>query len=223
MQSGIIEIIFLAMLAGFIGLRLYHVLGRRTGHERPVSEPYRPTAAEVSRPTPNNGSREPDPLFLPDLPAEISAEVRPGIDEIRRADRSFDPENFIAGARGAYQMVLEGFWRGDANDIADLVSDEVLENFKAAIEEREARGETLENRLLEVDSVKIVEARMNGSMAEVTVQFDAEILAVTRNAEGAIVSGSEAEGVETHDVWTFSRHVTVPDPVWLLVGTDTAA
>lgn len=223
MQSGIIEIIFLAMLAGFIGLRLYNVLGRRTGHERPVGEPYRPTAAELSQPAPNHGGREPDALLLPELPADIAPEVRPGVDEIRRADRTFNPENFVAGARGAYQMVLEAFWKGEPAELADLVSDDLFESFKAAIEERKASGETLDNRLLEVDSVRIVDAGMNGSMAEVTVQFDAEILAVTRNADGEIVNGSATESVETHDVWTFSRHVTSPDPVWLLVGTDTVA
>jgi predicted lipid-binding transport protein (Tim44 family) len=119
-------------------------------------------------------------------------------------------------------MILEAFWRGDVDDLAELVSDEVLDGFRHAIEERQARGETLENRLLEVDSVRIVEARMNGSMAEVTVQFDAEILAVTRGSDGTVVSGSPSAGVETHDVWTFSRHVTSPDPAWLLVGTDSA-
>lgn len=222
MQSGIIEIIFLAMLAGFIGLRLYHVLGRRTGHERPVGEPYRPTGAELSRPATMNGGREPDALLLPELPADIAPEVRPGIEDIRRADRGFNPEAFVAGARGAYQMVLEAFWRGDTDELADLVSDELQENFRAAIEERKSRGETLENKLLEVDSVRIVGAGMNGSMAEVTVQFDAEILAVTRDSSGEVVSGSATESVETHDVWTFSRHVGSPDPVWLIVGTDTA-
>jgi predicted lipid-binding transport protein (Tim44 family) len=222
MQSGLIEIVFLAMLAGFIGLRLYQVLGRRTGTERPVADPFRPAGPEVARPGPQGSAREASPVLMPDLPADIAPSVRPGIEAILAADRGFRPEAFVAGARGAYQMILEAFWRGDVDELSDLVSDEVLEGFRHAIEERKARGETLENRLLEVDSVKIVDARLNGSMAEVTVQFDAEILAVTRGSDGAVISGSPDAGVETHDVWTFSRHVTSPDPAWLLVGTDTA-
>lgn len=220
MQSGFIEIIFLAMLAGFIGLRLYNVLGRRTGHEKPVADPFRPTGPEVARPTVAPGGREPEALLLPDLPADIAPEVRPGIDAIRRADRSFNPEEFVAGARGAYQMILEAFWKGDEADLAELVSDDLLASFRAAIADRTERGLKVENRLLEVDAVRIVGAQMNGSMAEVTVRFDAEILAVTRDAAGALVEGDASASVETHDVWTFSRHVTSPDPAWLLVGTD---
>lgn len=222
MQSGLIEIIFLAMLAGFIGLRLYQVLGRRTGHERPVADPFRAGTAEIAHPSAAGSAREPEPLPLPELPADLDPKVRAGLDAIRRADRSFDVEHFVAGARAAYQMILEAFWRGDEAELAELVSDDVLENFRHALAERRAAGLTLENRLLEVDQVRIVDARMNGSMAEVTVQFDAEIVAVTRDATGAIVDGNPDASVETHDVWTFSRHVASPDPVWLVVGTDIA-
>lgn len=222
MQSGLIEIVFLAMLAGFIGLRLYQVLGRRTGHEKPVADPFRGSGPEVARPAATGTLRETEPLPLPDLPASIGSGVRSGLDAIRQADRSFDVERFIGGARGAYQMVLEAFWRGDEAELAELVSDEVMDNFRHALAERRAAGLTVENRLLEVDQVRIVGARMNGSMAEVTVQFDAEIVAVTRDSAGAVVEGNPDTSVETHDVWTFSRHVTSPDPAWLVVGTDVA-
>ncbi|WP_448581168.1 Tim44/TimA family putative adaptor protein [Thermaurantiacus sp.] len=222
MQNGLIEIVFLAMLAGFIGLRLYQVLGRRTGHEKPVADPFRGAGAEVARPTASGTLREAEPVPLPELPANIGPSVRQGLDAIRNADRSFDIDRFIAGARGAYQMVLEAFWRGDEEELAELVSDEVMENFRHALAERRAAGLRLENRLLEVDQVQIVGARMNGSMAEVTVQFDAEIVAATRDSTGALVDGNPEASVETHDVWTFSRHVTSPDPAWLIVGTDVA-
>lgn len=222
MQSGLIEIVFLAMLAGFIGLRLYQVLGRRTGHEKPVADPFRGAGPEVARPPAPGAVRDAEPVPLPDLPASMPSGVRSGLDAIRKADRSFDLDRFIAGARGAYQMVLEAFWRGDEAELAELVSDEVMDNFRHALADRRERGLTIENRLLEVDRVQIVDARMNGSMAEVTVQFDAEIVAVTRDSSGAVVEGNPDASVETHDVWTFSRHVSSPDPAWLVVGTDVA-
>jgi predicted lipid-binding transport protein (Tim44 family) len=106
MQSGLIEIVFLAMLAGFIGLRLYQVLGRRTGHEKPVADPFRGAGAEVARPTATGTVRETEPPPLPDLPANLGSGVRSGLDAIRTADRSFDLDRFIAGARGAYQLSL---------------------------------------------------------------------------------------------------------------------
>lgn len=223
MQGGIIEIVFLAMLAGFIGLRLYHVLGRRTGHERPVGDPFRATAPELARPGPPAGAGEPQVRPRAELPAELPGDVRAGLEAIRRADRQFDLDSFLAGARAAYQTILEAFWRGDLEELAELVSDDVLADFRAAIEDRRARGETLENRLIGVDRAQVAAARMNGNMAEVTVRFDATIVAVTRNDRGEVVAGDPGARVETHDVWTFSRHVASPDPVWLLVATDVAA
>jgi predicted lipid-binding transport protein (Tim44 family) len=117
----------------------------------------------------------------------------------------------------------EAFWKGDADQLADLVSDEMLANFRAAIESRKAAGQRLENRLLQVDRAQIVGARMNGAMAEITVRFDAEIVSVTRDAEGRVIAGDPGKSVETHDLWTFSRHTTSSDPAWLLVETDEEA
>lgn len=222
MQSGWVEIFFLAMLAGFIGLRLYHVLGRRTGHEKPAADPFRPATADTVRPAGRLGSERESPISI-DLPADIAADVRPGLEAVARADRGFAPERFLAGAQGAYAMVLESFWKGDADGLADLVSDEMLANFRAAIEARTAAGERIENRLLQVDRAQIVGAHMNGTMAEVTVRFDAEIVTVTRDAEGRVIAGDPNASVETHDLWTFSRHTTSSDPAWLLVATDEEA
>ncbi len=222
MQSGWVEIFFLAMLAGFIGLRLYHVLGRRTGHEKPVADTFRPAGAEVARP---NGPRraEAEAPITFDLPADIAPDVKPGLEDVAKADRGFSPERFLAGSQGAYAMILESFWKGDLDQLADLVSDEMLENFKAAIDARTGAGETLDNRLLQVDRAQIVGAHMNGTMAEITVRFDAEIVTVTRDEEGRVIAGDPNQSVETHDLWTFSRHTASADPAWLLVATDEEA
>jgi len=219
MQSGWVEIFFLAMLAGFIGLRLYHVLGRRTGDEKPVADTFRPAGADVARPA-NPRRAAPDAPITFDLPADIAPDVRPGLEEVVRADRSFSPERFLAGSQGAYAMTLEAFWKGDLDELADLVSDEMLENFKAAIDARTGSGEKLDNRLLQVDRAQIVGAHMNGTMAELTVRFDAEIVSVTRDEEGRVIAGDPNQSVETHDLWTFSRHTASSDPAWLLVATD---
>lgn len=221
MQSGWLEIFFLAMLAGFIALRLYHVLGRRTGHEKPVSDAFRSPTNELPRTDARPAEREPAPLV--ELPGDIDPAVRPGVEAIAEADRSFTVPAFLAGAQGAYTMVLEAFWKGDTEALAELVADDVLADFVAAIEGRADAGEQVDNRLLQVDRARIVGARMNGMMAELTVQFDAEIVAVTRDAEGRVVDGDPNATVETHDVWTFSRHTTSPDPAWLLIATDEVA
>lgn len=222
MQSGWVEIFFLAMLAGFIGLRLYHVLGRRTGTEKPVADPFRPSNPDVARP---NGrvSADPEPPVSLEVPADIAPEVRPGLEAILRADRSFSPERFLAGSQGAYAMVLEAFWAGDEAGLTDLVSDEMLLNFRAALDARKISGERVANRLIHVDRAQIVNAQLNGSMAEITVRFDADIVAATKDAEGRVIAGDLNRSVETHDLWTFSRHLNSTDPAWLLIATDEEA
>lgn len=219
MQSGWIEIVFLAMLAGFIALRLYSVLGRRTGHEKPVADPFRPARPEMSRPGPAGRTGQ-DASLPADLPADMDQSVREGLTAIMAADRQFNPQAFLGNARTAYAMVLESFWTGHTADLQDLVSDEVLEQFDGAIAQRKSAGETQDNKLLGITSARIVEANMNGSMAEVTVRFDSEILSVTRDAEGRIIAGDPNDAVETHDLWTFSRHTAAADPAWLLVDVD---
>lgn len=217
-DSGWIEIIFLAMLAGFIGLRLYNVLGRRTGHEKPAADAFRPASVEPARPGASIGADAPPRV----LPADIDASIRPGLETVMQADRSFDPAGFTRGAQAAYTMILESFWRGDARAMEGLVADDVLADFRAAFDARAQAGHTLANRLIAVDSARIVEARLNGTMAEVTVHFDTEIVTATRDAAGTLVAGSETDVVQTHDLWTFSRLTTSADPNWLLIDTDEA-
>ncbi len=221
MQSGWIEIIFLAMLAGFIALRLYTVLGRRTGHEKPASDPFRPSRPEMSRPN-AAGRIEPELMPLPELPSTMDPAVREGLQNVMAADRSFDADKFLGAARQAYAMVLEGFWSGQTEDLKSLVSDEVQQQFEVAIAHRKTEEQRLDNKLLGVQQAEIVAASMNGAMADITVRFDAEILAVTRDAEGRIVAGDPNDAVETHDLWTFSRHTGSKDPAWLLVDVDEA-
>lgn len=205
-----IEIVLLAMLAGFIGLRLVSVLGRRTGHERPIGEPFRPGQAEVSAPA-GTVIDAPARVAL-EFPAETPAETRTALQAIAAADPRFDPARFLGGARAAYKMILEAFWAGDAAAMDGLVSDEVLLQFKRAIAARAEAGTVYSNRLAGIDGATISAARMVGQMAEVTVRFDARI------------AGDDAgEATPTQDVWTFSRHVGSVDPNWLLIATDDEA
>lgn len=220
MQSGWIEIVFLAMLAGFIALRLYSVLGRRTGHEKPVSDPFRPARPEMSRPT--AARAEPEALMIPELPADLDPAVKDGLTAVMAADRQFEVERFLGASRQAYAIVLESFWAGRMDDMHDLVSDEVQAQFEMALAQRKADGTSLDNKLLGIQKSDIIAATMNGTMAEVTVRFDAEILAVTRDGEGRIVAGDPNDAIETHDLWTFSRHTGSADPAWLLVDVDEA-
>lgn len=202
--SSWIEIVLLAMLAAFIGLRLVSVLGKRTGSERPVVDSFRPGVPEitpVANRAPDARSRD-----LVAVPAGTDADLAPSLQAIADADPSFNPDQFVGGARAAYGMILAAFWSGNVSAMDGLVSDEVQENFATAIEDRE--GARLDNRVIAIDSAAITGAEMIGQMAEVTVRFVARI------------SSNGTETAPATDVWTFSRHAGSREPAWLLIATD---
>ena len=213
-----VEIVLLAMVDLFVGLRLYSVLGRRTGHEQqPVT---RPDAVPGAEPIAPLTDAAPDRSEGGSLVYEDRA--APGIRSIVNADNSFDVARFLEGAQGAYRMVLEAFWGGDRQEIAFLTGGEVREAFEAAIREREEAGHKLDNRLVAIERAVIEDASLEGRTASITVRFDSDIAAVTRDAEGNLIAGSLEDAVPAHDLWTFRRDLSSPDPNWLLVDTDEA-
>ena len=211
-------IVILALVALFIGLRLYSVLGERTGHEQqPILKPAEQDA-RVHAPT------APPPAAAPS--SDNSADLAyvplagPGVRAILAADPSFDVARFLDGAKSAYRLILESFWKGDADTLKPHVDAHVFDTFSTAIEQRKKEGLTLDNRLVTIEQAVISEAAMERSVAVITVRFEADIAAVTRNAEGQVVAGSLSDAVQTRDLWTFRRDTNSRDPNWLLVETD---
>jgi predicted lipid-binding transport protein (Tim44 family) len=144
----------------------------------------------------------------------------PGVRAILAADPAFDVARFLEGAKGAYRLMLEGFWKGDLDSIRSHVDDHVYETFQAAVKQRDKDGLKLDNRLVAIDQALIAEAALDSGIAVVTVRFEADIAAVTRNAAGEVVAGSLSDAVQTRDLWTFRRDVAAHDPNWLLIETD---
>ena len=178
-----IEIVVLALLAGFIALRLISVLGR---HDE-SSEP--PQPAVMQRRNDTGGTSNVVPLDAATRPAlalpdNLNDAARSGLELIADADPFFDPVAFVDGARSAYRMVLEAFWRGDRNALKELVSDDIYDDFSAAIEAREKDGLSYENSLVGIENAEIMSASRRGEMGEITVRFDADLIAVTRDADG---------------------------------------
>lgn len=213
-----VGIVLLALIAGFAALRLYAVLGKRTGHEQTFTAPVEPVT--VAAPL---TAEEPRalPAAAGDAVFEPAAAV--GVRAIVSADNSFDAARFIDGAKAAYGMILAAYWRGDEAALRPLVDDEVLAAFSASIAERAEAGHKLDNRLVTIDRAVISEAALDGKVARVTVRFDADVAAVTRDAEGAVIAGSLSDATPTHDAWTFSRTIKAADPNWILIDTDESA
>ncbi|MBW0144877.1 Tim44/TimA family putative adaptor protein [Sphingomicrobium clamense] len=208
-------IVILALIALFVGLRLYSVLGERTGHEQELlkAPPAPATPPGVDVETKEAGAI--DEASMNYLPL-----AGPGVRKLLAADPGFSVAEFLSGAEAAYRMTLEAFWKGDLSDVADFLDDNVEDAFASAIEARKEQGLTLDNRLVAIDQSVIAAADLDGTIAELVVRFEADIAAVTRNADGEVVAGSMSDAVQTRDRWTFRRDIAAGDPNWMLVETD---
>jgi len=222
----IVEIVILAMIAVFLGLRLYAVLGRRPEDS---DEPLR-RRLEQADPQATPGAM---PAKLAEKatiatravgssaePTAFDASAEAGIRSLIAADRRFDVTLFLTGAKAAYGMVLETFWRGDKDALAQLCERAVYDSLAAAIDARTEAGETIDARLIRINDARIVSADYTAPMARIAVRFVADIASVTRNADGTVVAGSLDDAIESRDLWTFTRDLTSRDPDWQLDETD---
>lgn len=217
-STSLTVIVILFLVALFIGLRLYSVLGERTGHEQqPILKPADPEARVEPRAAAPamGGSPSQDSSDLAFLPT-----AGPGVRALLAADPTFDVGRFLEGSKAAYRMILEAFWKGDLAALRPHVDDHVYETFASAVEQREKDGLQLANRLVSIDQALIAAALIEQTVAVVTVRFEADIAAVTRNADGDVVAGSLSDAVQTRDLWTFRRDTASRDPNWLLIETD---
>ena len=224
------DIIILAVLAGFLVFQLYRVLGQRTGHQRPHRNPYSDKRnADMGRdsaPTPVAAGTTASAGTVADNADSIDRAVGKdtplagALTEIQIADRTFDVDGFVEGAKRAYEMIVMAFANGDRKELKPLLSPDVYEGFEAAITAREEAGHTVETNFVGIKSAEIVDAAMNGSDAEVTISFVSELISHTRDNEGHVVEGDPNQVVEIKDIWTFARDTRDNDPNWQLIGTD---
>jgi predicted lipid-binding transport protein (Tim44 family) len=231
----LIDIVLFAMVAAFLFLRLRSVLGRRTGQERQRPNPF-VRSANDQRPGQNPGQRplprgEVRPLPLEPVrpraetsPSAVAPSTTPlatGLAEIKLADPNFHEDSFLGGSRVAFEMIIEAYARGDLATLRPLLADDVYEKFAGAIKAREAAGETLETTLSALRILDVVEARMDGRVAIVTVKFVSDQINILRDRSGAVLDGDPTKPVEVVDLWTFSRHTRGRDPNWTLIATRT--
>ena len=214
------DIVLFAMVAVFLVLRLRSVLGRRTGHERRPD----PMLRRAEAPADQFGDKvvslpNRNPMPAPTDMAPPADAVAAGLERIRAADPSFDPSQFLEGARVAFEMIVGAFAAGDKERLRPLLADEVYKPFAAAVDERTAAGETLETRILRLKRLDIVEAGLDGSWARVTAKFVSDQINVLRAHDSSIVDGDPNNAIEKTDFWTFARDTNSADPNWVLVAT----
>ena len=216
-NSQLLDIILIATVAGIVLFRLYTVLGRRTGNERPPQENYR-----FSGNAPDDAvAREDGRAGVGAISAERPADpLAAGLLDIQLADRNFDKDHFVSGARAAYEMIVTAFAANDRAALRPLLSDEVYSAFEAAIRDRETRNEKVTFTFVGFKDVKIVTAALKNRIAEITLAFSTQFISATSNAQGNVVEGDTKTVRDVTDVWTFSRDTRARDPNWTLVATS---
>lgn len=213
-----IDIIFFAMVAAFLVLRLRSVLGRRTGHERQRPDPF---ARGPQAPAKDNVVELPDRRRQTGdaVAATYGGPIAAGLTQIQIADPTFSPEGFLEGARAAFGMIVGAYAAGDTEALRPLLEDQVFANFEAAVQARKAAGETLQTELVSIKSADFEEAKVDGRTAVVTVKFVSEQINAVRDANGEVIDGDPTRIAEVIDIWTFSRDTRSRDPNWFLVAT----
>lgn len=232
MENGVtlLNLILLAVAVGVL-FKLYSVLGKRTGQEREPYDPYsRPNGSSgddkvVTLPrrdrTPgeSGGEKEPDHARSWRGIAPEGSDLAHDLTELSLADRSFDPDAFLEGARTAYEMIVTAFASGDRETLKPLLSEDVLGNFDEAIKAREEKGLTVDQNLIGIDKAEIRKVAMDGSVARITIRFESQMTSCTKNADGVVVEGDPVTERKVTDIWTFERDVKSRDPNWRLVST----
>jgi predicted lipid-binding transport protein (Tim44 family) len=217
------QIVILAMIAAFLGMRLYSVLGRKAEHEEEAISNRLERAQQEAEKRQQGQSPQVAEVPRPDRAISgFSPAIEQGLREISTADRRFELIPFLEGARGAYEVILEAFWRGDKEELRHLCDSDVYGSFTAAIDARESAGQTLDNRLIRIEDSTIYSAVLDGRTARIAVRFVADIASVTRDKDGSVIAGSLDDAIESRDIWTFMRDTNSSDPAWLLDETDAA-
>ena len=188
-----IDIILLAMIAGFIFLRLRGILGRRTGHQE-------------------------------NLEAGFSENFKPkNVVDKKENNQIFDEnakKEFIKGAKIAYESIITSFAKGDLKNISYLLDKKILDDFTDSVQERKKNNNVSETTFIGVNSAEIKEHKDHGSIIEVVVDFESEIISCVKDKDGQIISGDMKKIKKVHDTWKFTKDKNSKNTNWLLFDTQ---
>jgi predicted lipid-binding transport protein (Tim44 family) len=179
--------------------------------------------------------REPEPAESAVSVAEVEARIKSfagedtdlakRLTDILKLDPKFDPEQFLRGARQAYEMIVTAFAEGNRRTLRDLLSPDVLDSFSRAIAEREQQGQVIDQSFVGINKADILEAEVSSKgIASITVRFVSQLISATRDKAGTVIEGDDSRIKDVTDIWTFSRDISTKDARrnlnWKLVGTQ---
>ena len=187
-----IDIILLAMIAGFIILRLRGILGKKSGYEDEMASSF-----------PHDFSKEP----LQKNPKNMEFD-----DEAKN--------NFIKGAKIAYENIVVSFSSGNLSGVKQILSKKVYDQFENAIKDMKTNGQISETTFIGINSAEIKKHENNKGFLEVTVDFASEIISCIKDKDDKIISGDPKKVKKVYDTWIFSKEISSNNPNWLLIGTE---
>ena len=221
MSAAVIQLLVLAGIAIFLIWRLRSVLGTREGFEKP------PLPINESRSDRRGGQPEFE-VIEGGLDHDITDHAPEGsptaqaLAQMKRVEPGFSVSEFLQGARGAYEMILMAFERGDIGPVSRFLDPEVRAAFSDVLEHRKAQGLSVDANFIGVSELALVAAAFDPAtdVGEMTVRFLGELTSVVRNADGQVIEGSDGKTKRQRDIWTFARKMGTGDPNWQLVATD---
>ena len=195
-QFGFIDIILLAMFAGFIILRLRNILGRKTGHQGKPMSRYFPKGMETLKDLENNEA------------------IRTGnVDEEAK-------KQFLKGASVAYEQIITSFAKGDKKSLKSLLGKGMFDDFSQVIDERKKKELKYETTFIGIKSSKILEFKKIENIYKVSVNFVSEIITCVKDKNDKVIEGNPDTIKTVNDVWKFSKNMWSQDPTWYLVETS---
>ncbi|TBN11472.1 Tim44/TimA family putative adaptor protein [Agrobacterium cavarae] len=228
-SSDFITLFFL-VAAVLIFLQLRSVLGRRTGNEKPPFDPF--SAREAAKvpvddnkvvTLPKRGETEENRFAAVDAVAAPGTALNDSLRQLVETDPSFQPKEFLNGARMAYEMIVMAFADGDRDTLKNLLSKDVYDGFDAAITEREKRGEVVKSTFVGIERIEMTQAAIRDSEEQITLRIISQLISATYDKDGKLVDGDAENVSEVDDIWTFSRDIRSRDPNWKLIATESEA
>lgn len=220
--------LFFVVAAVLIFIQLRSVLGRRTGNEKPPFDPFS-ARDEAKAPTEDgkvvtiprrNGQDGEDRFGAIDAYAPAGSDLNEQLRAVLRADQTFEPKEFLNGARMAYEMIVTAFADGDRKALKGLLSKDVFDGFNVAITEREKAGETMKSTFVGIEKAEIVQASVKDTEVQITVRILSQLISATFDKDGKIVDGDAENVSDVNDLWTFARDSRSRDPNWKLIATE---
>ena len=219
LELSMVQILILAAVAAFLFWRLSLVLGIRSGFEKTVD-------LKISKPSPiapddkENANNTIEDQDISDY-VELSSNSGQQLKIIKSCESNFSVQNFISGAKSAYEIILMAFEKGDLNVLENHLSFDVYEDFKAVVSDRANNGYSVDANFIGLREIRIrnVLFDQESMEAEITVFFKCELTSVVRDKSGEVVEGSSTKVKSHTDVWTFCRKIGTDDPAWKVIAT----